>query len=77
MAIDDDDLPAAIAGHLARRLLQQLELQPATVGDGSGFVLRLEDLAVVLLGEHHRVFLLGGVERGIPCGRISRRFGTA
>jgi len=44
MTVHDDDLLAAISGHLVGRLLQQLELQAPAVGHRAGLVLRLEDL---------------------------------
>ena len=61
VAVDDDDLLAAVARHLAHRLLQQGELRRQAVGDGSGLLARLEDLAEVVLGKHDGVLLLDRV----------------
>ncbi len=63
--VHDDDLLAAVAGHLVGRLLQQLELQAAAIGNRPRLVLRFEDLAKVIIGEHDGVFLLRGIERDV------------
>ncbi len=65
MTVHDDDLLAAISGHLVGRLLQQLELQAPAVGHRSRLVLRLEDLPEVVLRKNDGVLLLGGIESDI------------
>ena len=64
VAIDDEDFLAAVARHLLHRFLQQRELRAQAVGDGSGLLLRFEDLSEVILGENDGVFLLDGVHHG-------------
>jgi len=65
MAVDDDDFLAAVACHLVGGFLQQLQLNLAAIRDGARLVFGFEDLAEVILGEDHGVFLRGGFERGV------------
>src|SRR5205823_4440992 len=65
VTVHDDDFLTAIPRHLVGRFLQQLELESPAVRDGAWLMLRFEDLTKVVLGKDDRVFLLGGVERGI------------
>src|SRR5207245_2767279 len=62
VTVHDDDLLAAIAGHLVGRFLEQLELQSPAVGHRARFVLGFEDLPEVVLRKNDGVFLLGGIE---------------
>jgi hypothetical protein len=62
VTVHDDDLLAAVAGHLVGRFLQQLELQSAAVGHRAGLMLRFEDLPEVVLWENDGILLLGGIE---------------
>ena len=61
MAVDDEDFLAAVARHLLHRFLQERELRGQAVGNGSGLLLRFEDLSEVVLGEDDGVLLLHGV----------------
>ncbi len=66
MAVDDQDLLAAVARHLVGGFLQERELHRAAVGHGSGLVLSLGDLAEIVFRENDGVFLrFGGMQRGI------------
>src|SRR5215467_4631724 len=65
MAVYDDDFLAAVAGHFVGGFLQKFQLEVAAVGDGSGFVLGFEDLAEIVLRKNDRIFLFGGVQRGV------------
>ena len=62
VAVDDKHLLAAVARHLVGGFLQQRQLQFAAIGNGAGFVPRLEDLPEVVFRKDHRIFLLGGVQ---------------
>src|SRR6516225_478284 len=61
VAVDDENLFATVAGHFIGSFLEQLQFEWGAVCDGSRFVLRFKDLAEVVLGKYHRVFLLGSV----------------
>ena len=63
--VHDNDLLAAIPRHLVRRLLQQLQLEAATVRDGPRLMLRFEDLTEVVLGKHDGVLLLRRIDRDV------------
>jgi hypothetical protein len=65
MAVDDDDLLAAVACHLVSSLLQQFQLQVSAVGYSSRLVLGLKNLAEIILGEDNRVFPLGRMHGGV------------
>ncbi len=65
VAVDDEDLAAAVAGYLVRGLLKQRQLQAAAVGHGAGFVARFGDLSEIVFGKDHCVLLLGRVKSGI------------
>src|SRR5262245_21157656 len=49
MAVDDHDLPTAVPRHFGDGLLQHLELEMPAVGNRAWLVLRLEDLAGIVL----------------------------
>ena len=61
VAVHDDDLFAAVAVHLADRLVQEGELRGKAVGDGAGLLASFEDLTEIVLGEDDGVFLLDGI----------------
>src|SRR5208337_241847 len=61
MAVDDDDLFAAVAGHFVCGFLKKEQLQFRAVGDGARFVLGFKNLSGEVFGEDHGVLLLGGV----------------
>jgi hypothetical protein len=64
VAIDDYDLLASVAGHLAYGFLQQGELRGEAVGKRAGLLARFEDLPEVVFGEDHGVLLLHRVHHG-------------
>jgi hypothetical protein len=64
VAVDDDDLFAAVAGHLGDCLLEESELGGEAVSDGAGLLAGFEDLAEIILGEDDGVFVFDGVEDG-------------
>lgn len=65
VAVDDDDLPAAVAGHLIGGFLEEFELQFRAVSHRAGFMPGFEDLAEVVFGKDDRVLLPGTVKRGV------------
>src|SRR4029077_17932826 len=65
VAVHDQDLLAAVAGHLVGGFLQERELQVAAVGHSAGLVLGLGDLAEVVFGENDGILLFGGVQRSV------------
>src|SRR5690349_17980663 len=58
VAIHNQDLFAAIAGHLIRRFLEKGKLKTTAVGHGSWLVLGFRNLAEIILGKNHSIFLL-------------------
>src|SRR5467141_1504401 len=65
VAVDNDYFFAAIAGHLISGFLEQMQLQIHAVRYRSGFVLGFEDLAEIIFGKDHRVFLRRGLQRNV------------
>src|SRR5580704_8712156 len=65
MAVDDDDLLAAITRHLVGGFLKQRKLQIAAIGDGAGLVASFGNLPEIVFGEDDSIFFLGGVKRCI------------
>jgi hypothetical protein len=64
VAVDDDDLFAAVSGHFGDGFLEECELGGEAVGDGAGLLAGFKDLAEVVGREDDGVFLLDGVEDG-------------
>src|SRR5690349_22453383 len=65
VAVDDNDLLAAVAGHFISGLLQQVKLKPRAVGYRAGLVLCLEDLSKIILGKDDCVLLLRRIQSGV------------
>ena len=59
VAVDDQDLLAAVARHFVGGFLQEFKLYVRAVGDGSRLVAGFEDLPEIVSREDHGVFLLG------------------
>ena len=62
VAVDDEDLLAAVARHFIGGFLEQLQLEFHTVGDGSRFVLGFENLSEIILRKDEGELLLGGLQ---------------
>ena len=65
MSVDDQYLLAAVTSHFIGCFLQELELEPWTVGNGSRLMLCLKNLAEIVFRKYYRVLLLRSVDRGI------------
>src|SRR5882762_9373660 len=65
VAVDNDYFFAPVAGHLISGFLEQMQLQIHAVRYRSGFVLGFEDLAEIIFGKDHRVFLRRSLQRNV------------
>src|SRR5262245_17601951 len=61
VSVGDNDLLAAVAGHLVGGLLQQIELQPWAISNRARLVPGFEDLTKIILRVDNRILLLGAV----------------
>src|SRR5580698_7201593 len=65
VTINDDDLLAAVPAHFVGGFLQQIKLHVHAVGNRSGFMPRLSDLAEIISRKNDGIFVCGGMFGGI------------
>ena len=59
VSVHNDDLLAAVSGHLVSRFLQKFQLQVSAIGNRSRLVLGFKNLTKVIFREYDGILLLG------------------